>query len=565
MRFTQRLLVGSLIVIGVLVIIVVTVIDRRVGSRLIAETTDALSREGTLIAAQWRPGLDPDSLADHVASALRVRVTLIDSTGRVVGDSEFDGVALSALENHSTRPEVVMARAAGTGSAHRFSPSAGDEELYVAIRAPLGTARVSLTTLAVDEIVGGARRDVLLAALASIVLALMLASILARSVSRPLVELSDSAAKLAAGDLSQRFALVGPGEIGDLASALRRMADEMAQRIRTLESEDALMEALIESLSEGVIALDARGRVVRINESARRLLRLPDTTPFESDWLPRDRVLREAINRALMGKDVPAAEASIDERTLVVSARPLQDGGAVLTIFDLTPLRRIETVRRDFVANASHELKTPLTVISGFAETLADDDPPEPQRRQFAAAIRANAQRMQRLIDDLLDLSRIESGGWVPNPVDVDVAKLVEELTTSERLRGLNEGVRIEVTIANDARRIRADATAVRQILLNLIDNAVRYTETGRVRIFSNRDHEGIWIGVEDTGPGIPAVHLPRIFERFYRADPSRARDAGGTGLGLAIVRHLAEAHGGRVRADSVVGSGTTVAVLLPQ
>jgi signal transduction histidine kinase len=280
--------------------------------------------------------------------------------------------------------------------------------------------------------------------------------------------------------------------------------------------------------------------------------------------MPRDRLLREAIAGALGGRDIPPAETTIDERTLILTARPLREGGAVITIFDLTPLRRIETVRRDFVANASHELKTPLTVISGFAETLAEDDPPAAQRRQFAAAIRANAQRMQRLVDDLLDLSRIESGGWVPNPQEIAIRPLADELLVPERLSLLPPGVNAELAVGRGAERVIADPTALRQILVNLFDNAVRHTESGVVRVFSEASPEGVWVGVQDTGHGIAEAHLPRIFERFYRADPSRTREAGGTGLGLAIVRHLAEAHGGRVRAESAVEKGTTVAVLFP-
>lgn len=564
MTLARRLLVGSLIVLGTLVLFVVTIIDRRVGSRLIDETTKSLVREANLVALQWSRGLDADSLANRIGAALGHRVTLVDSSGRVVGDSEFDRPALGQLENHSNRPEIVAARSAAFGSARRYSPSAGDEELYVAVRAPLGTARVSVTTRVVDEIVSAARIDVLLAALVSILLAMGLATLLARSISRPIIELRDGAIRLASGDLAHRFALVGPGEVGDLASALRRMTDDLASRIRALEAEDALMVALIESLSEGVIAIDTRSRVVRINESARRLLGVTKPAPFDTDQMPRDRLLREAIAGALDGRDIPPAETSIDERTLILTARPLPDGGAVITIFDLTPLRRIETVRRDFVANASHELKTPLTVISGFAETLAEDDPPDAQRRQFAAAIRSNAQRMQRLVDDLLDLSRIESGGWVPNPQEIAIRPLAEELLLPERLSLKASGVRTELAIGKGAVHVTADPTALRQMLVNLIDNAIRHTESGVVRVFSENRQEGVWVGVEDTGHGIAEAHLPRIFERFYRADPSRTRDAGGTGLGLAIVRHLAEAHGGRVRAESTLGKGTTVAVLFP-
>ena len=563
MTLGRRLIVGSLIVVGALALLVVSIIDRRVGARLIEETTSALAREASLVALQWTRGVDADSLANRAGAALGHRVTLVDRSGRVVGDSEFDGLALDQLENHAARPEIIAATRAAFGSARRTSPSAGDEELYVAVRAALGTARVSVTTRVVDDIVGRARRDVLVAGLISMLLAMALAALLARSVSRPITELRDGANRLAAGDLTHRFALVGPGEVGDLAGALRRMADELAARIRALEAEDALMVTLIESLSEGVIAIDSRSRIARINESARRLLGTKDTVPFDSDRLPRDRVLREAITGALARREVEPAETRIDDRTLILSARPLPEGGAVVTIFDLTPLRRIESVRRDFVANASHELKTPLTVISGFAETLADDDPPAAERRQFAEAIRSNARRMQRLVDDLLDLSRIESGGWMPNTEEISVRAIAAELLQTKRL-AMPPAVHTELAIGDDADRVVADPTALRQILTNLIENAVRHTERGVVRVFSSAEAGGVWIGVEDTGAGIPPVHLPRIFERFYRADPSRARDAGGTGLGLAIVKHLAEAHGGRVRAESTVGKGTSVAVFFP-
>ena len=564
MTLARQLMLGSLLIVATMVLVVVAIIDRRVGARLSDETTAALVREARLVSQHWTAGVDADSLADRLGAAVGHRVTLIDASGEVLGDSEFDGPALVGLENHSGRPEVQAAKSLPFGSARRASASAGDEELYVAVAAPLGTVRVSLSMSVVNEIIARARRDVVLAALAAMLLATALVVPLARGVSRPITELRDGANRLAAGDLTHRFALVGPGEIGDLASALRRMADELSARIGALEAEDTLMLALIESLNEGVVAFDKRGRALRINGSARRLLGLVQELPFDSDQLPRDRVLREALSSALNGKDSEPKETSIGEKALVVTASPLRDGGAVLTLFDLTPLRRLELVRRDFVANASHELKTPLTVISGFAETLAEEDVPDVQRRQFISAIRSNAHRMQRLVDDLLDLSRIESGGWMPKPQRVNIREIAQELMEPSRLSTLKQGVSPELAIEADAQVVRADPTAVRQILANLIDNAARHTESGFVRIFTRRDHEGFWLGVQDSGSGIGAQHLPRIFERFYRADSARAREGGGTGLGLAIVRHLAEAHGGRVHAQSTPGTGTTIAVVLP-
>jgi len=231
----------------------------------------------------------------------------------------------------------------------------------------------------------------------------------------------------------------------------------------------------------------------------------------------------------------------------------------------VTPIRRLEAVRRDFVANVSHELRTPLTIVSGFAETLDDDAalPPE-QRQHFVRLIRANTARMQRIVDDLLDLSRIESGGWVPKPVAVDTPAAAAEALGACRAAAAEKGIGLESEIAADAATVHADPTALRQVLTNLVENAVRHTATGRVTVFARRDGGGVWIGVRDTGAGIPPEHLPRIFERFYRVDAGRSRAQGGTGLGLAIVRHLVDAHGGRVHAESAVGHGTTVAALFP-
>ena len=243
---------------------------------------------------------------------------------------------------------------------------------------------------------------------------MLLALVFARAVSRPVVELSEVAQAIAAGDLSRRPSLAAPGEVGDLAAALHRMTEQLASRLAAVEAEDLLLGAVIDALNEAVVAVDARRQVVRVNDAARRLLGIRDVVPFSADNLPRDAVLRDALAAALEGESVDAVELVIEGRTVALTARPLTRGGAVLAALDLTDVRRLETIRRDFVANVSHELKTPLTVIGGFAETLAEPDVPAAQRETFARTILANVRRMQRIVDDLLDLSRIESGGWVP-------------------------------------------------------------------------------------------------------------------------------------------------------
>jgi signal transduction histidine kinase/HAMP domain-containing protein len=405
---------------------------------------------------------------------------------------------------------------------------------------------------------------VLISGFVALVAALALAAAFSRAVSNPVVELRDVAQALAAGDLSRRPALSAPGEVGDLAAAVHRMAEQLTSRLKALEDDDMHMNAVIESLQEGVIAVDARRQIVQVNESGRRMLRLPDKVPFSADRLPRDRTLREALAAAFSGESTEPTEITVDGQSMMLTARALGDGGVVLAVFDLTASRRVEAVRRDFVANVSHELKTPLTVILGFAETLAAGDVPPEQGQRFVEAIQSNAQRMQQIVDDLLDLSRIESGGWVPNPAAVDLRAVASEVAMGRQRAALEKGVRLTVEISEGGECAFADPTAIRQVYANLADNAIRHTNAGAIVLFSERSERGTTIGVRDTGVGIAPEHLSRIFERFYRADSGRARGSGGTGLGLAIVRHLVEAHRGRVRVLSAPGQGTTVSADFP-
>ncbi len=565
MRLTQRLLLGALLVVSVLVLLVAVIAGRLLYDRLYAQTVAQLAREARLVASQWTDSTIADSLSDAAGRALGYRVTLLAEDGRVLGDSEYDAPVLATLPLRAERPEVAAALTQSVGVAERPSDFHDGREIYVAVRAPAGIARVSVSTEGLKGIVGDARRDVLISGGLALLIALAMAAAFARSVSQPVEALRDVTQSLAAGDLSRRPALSAPGEVGDLAAAVHRMAEQLDSRLNALQAEDDLLRALIESLNEGVIAVDARRQVVRANSAARHLLALPESLPVSMDVLPRERALREVIAAALDGGAAEEPEVLLGGRTLAITARPLGKGGAVVALLDLTAVRRLESVRRDFVANVSHELKTPLTVISGFAETLTSDDVPPEQRVAFVEAIRANAHRMQRIVDDLLDLSRIESGGWVPKPAEVDLHTIADEAATACGAAADAKGITIARDIAPDAQKAWADPFAIRQMLGNLVDNSVRYTPSGgSIVIVTRREPDAIAVEVKDTGIGIASEHLHRIFERFYRVDHARSRDQGGTGLGLAIVRHLAEAHGGRVLAESELGRGTTITIRLP-
>jgi signal transduction histidine kinase len=564
-KLAQRLLLQSLAIVAVMVVSVVVIIDNQLHASITEQATHDLAGEARLLATQWKTGVDPDSLADEAGVATGHRITLIDSTGHVVGDSEFDGPALETLENHSTRPEVITARSSGVGSVRRMSPSTGEEQLYVAVQAPRGIARVSVTTKTVEDLFARARSGVLAAGIISFLLAGVLALLFARSVSRPIVDLSNVARSLAAGERKRLPALAAPGEVGDLADAVHRLAEQLEARISALAAEQSILTALIETLNEGVIAISPSHEVVRISDTGRRLLSIDRPVPFAVDYLPREATLREAISLALRGTETEPEEVVIGDTTLSLTASPLVNGGAVVALFDLSPIRKLEAVRRDFVANVSHELRTPLTIVGGFAETLQDPDIPAERRAEFAKTILSNTQRMQRIVDELLDLSRIETGHWKPRPESIRIADLAAEVFGRVAASAKTKGVVLETRVDPGVETIHADRTAVEQILLNLVENAIRHTASGgRITIRTAPAEDGVLLVVSDTGSGIAPEHLPRIFERFYRADAGRSRDAGGTGLGLAIVRHLVEAHGGSVHAESTVGVGTSIRIFFP-
>ena len=565
MRLTTRLLLGALVIVGVLDALVVGTVDARLRNEVADEEVARLARDADFVATLWTAGLDARALADAAGARLGVHVTLIGRDGVRVSESRAPSGRQPDAENLGNRPEVAQALAGTAGRARRAEQPDARERLYIAMPASRGAVRLDRPLDELMAPLARARRDIYAAGVLVFLAALAATWVFATGLVAPLLRLRDVARGLAAGDLSRRPSLSEPGEIGELASALHRLAEQLGARIDALSAEDALVNATLESLNEGVLAIDARHRVIRINATGRRLLGVRDEIPFPIDHLPRERVLREALTAALGRVDTNAVETTIGDRILTLTARPLAGGGAVIAVFDLTALRRLELVRRDFVANVSHELKTPLTVIGGFAETLLDPDIPAARRQQFAETIRTHAQRMQRVVDDLLDLSRIESGGWVPNAAWVDVRALVPEATAAAAAVAARRHVVLDVAIDSGAERVYADATALRQIIGNLADNAARHTEAGTVTVFTEASDSGTWIGVRDTGSGIRAEHLPRIFERFYRVDPGRSRDVGGTGLGLAIVRHLVEAHGGRVHADSTPGAGTTIAAFFPE
>lgn len=568
-RIHNALFAGFL---GVIVVFIL-LMGALVGNRVRTDLTDAfeaeLGRQLNLTASILRqaPPITWDSVVTAVGREVGHRVTVIAVDGEVMADSDVATDSLAVLENHAGRPEVTGALEGFRSFAQRTSTTVNEPLLYGAQLVELSDGAVVLRMAApltrVEAAVDRLRGRVILTGILVSFIALVVAWGLSVALAWPMATLADQARKLAGGDLEQR---VTTGrrvvEMENLAQAFNRLASDLQARMRELSGERDEIQAIIDSLDEGVLALDGEARVVRWNRAATELLNFPaelDRRMSVASLIrhPALKAFFMDTARGIRGR----TEVRTSEHDLVLVSQPLAGGGGVAGIVDVSEVRRLEQVRRDFVANASHELKTPLTSIRGFAETLVDDDPEPELRRTFLSSILKNTIRLQHMVDDLLDLSRLESGGWVAEAEKVDVAELAAE--AFEPVQDKAGGRTFEVKGKGKA---LGDPAGLIQIFTNLYENAIRHTDdTGTIRVQVRKELDVVHVAVSDDGEGIPQKSLPRIFERFYRADSSRARDQGGTGLGLAIVRHLLSSMGGNIWAESELGSGTTINFTLPR
>lgn len=557
MTYASRLIAGALVVLVITVSALVFGVDRSLRRDLETQTRDELLRTAGLV----RDLLPADSTAWQ-AAVVRIsrqtglRVTLMDGSGRVLAESDVVSVEIPRIENHAARPEVAAALRGDTGVDRRSSATIGEPFQYLAVPGGPGVVRLGKTLARIDAIVRRTERPIFAAAVLAIILGSALAFVAARMFTRPLAEIAGAARTIAQGG-DPVFPYSNIPDVDRLTNDLREMHEQLAHRFAALTRKQNETSAIVDSMVEGVISADPGGGVITANPAARQLLGYGNDDPLpELRMLFRGRGAREVLDRILAGEPVADREVVLGERTCLVNGRPLPSGGSVVVLHDLTRLKRLETVRRDFVANVSHELKTPLTAISGYAETLLDAPDPAMTRR-FLETILTNARRMQRLVDDQLDLSRIESGGWAPHPEPVLIAEAAREAwSLASRTAALSPSLVLEVTVP----LVSADPDGLRQVLRNLFENAIRHTAPdGTVSVRTAAAGTGLRLSVSDTGSGIAGEHLDRIFERFYRVDASRSREQGGTGLGLAIVKHLVEGHGGRVWAESALGTGTTI------
>lgn len=504
-------------------------------------------------------------MAEEEARITETRTTIIGHDGVVLADTEADP---KTMENHAGRPEVAAALSGKVGSASRRSHTVGIEFLYVAAPSGDKVVRLAYPLSSIQGHIAEIRQTLLRTTALALLLALLLAIVIAEIVARRLRRIVDFAEKIAAGDLTARIAETSGDEIAQVAAALDRTARRLEENFAAVRESRAELEALLNSMTDGVIAISPDMKVRWANQAVRGIVHRGVVIGAPVIELLRHPDFLAALNAALKSKQREhAIAASLSgPRTFSVTAEPLPDGGVVTVLHDISAVERVEKTRRDFIANVSHELRTPLTSIRGYAETLLEPDGALNEgAREFLEIIRRNAERMGRLTEDLLVLARVESGEEKLELRPQMVRHLLAEAASSLQESARAANVELTVEAVPDW-SVMADGYAVHQVFANLISNALRYAASGKkIVIGAQEKPEGVEFFVRDFGPGIPSEHLPRIFERFYRVDKARSRESGGTGLGLAIVKHIVLNHGGSVRVESAVGHGSTFYFVLPK
>ena len=532
----------------------------------------------TALSSEREQGERLTALVRQTGSDLRVRVTLIAPDGKVLADSRTD----RRLDNHLRRPEVVQALRAGDGTAVRYSRSLDEEELYRAraLYAPghrlLGVVRLASPLKTVAFPFYETMLHLGLNSLAILALAAVLSLYLAGRISRPLGALRVAAERVAGGDLSCRLPVPRFPEMAALAESMNHMAAELIEKIEIVGRQRNELDTVLESMIEGVIAVDTEGRVRNINRAAARFLG-SDAGDVRGKYLEeivRSAPLADLLYQALHAQDIQKVEFTLRSpapREITAYARQLIDGagnriGALVALNDVTQLRRLENIRRDFVANVSHELRTPITAIQGFVDTLLEGAMEQPEDlKRFLEIIARQSKRLNGIIEDLLVLARLEHEPQ-REPIEQHEDRVLPVLQSAIEQSSLTaRKKKVELTLdCPAALTVTMNGPLVEQAVANLIDNAIKYSAEGAtIDITGEAAGEFVRIAVRDYGCGIDPEHLPRLFERFYRVDKARSRDLGGTGLGLSLVKHIAQLHGGHPEVQSVSGAGSTFSIYL--
>ncbi|MCP3868778.1 MAG: PAS domain-containing protein [Gammaproteobacteria bacterium] len=546
-----------------------TSIENRVESELL--TVARMARE-MITDLDVRSVETIDSLSDRLGAASDSRITVVDSNGWVIGDSELSIDEIPEVENHGKRPEILAAFQSGLGVNRRHSATVDSDLLYVAlpygIPSPAGVVRASVLLADVDKAITELRWSLFIAGVLGLLGATLLSGLAAHIMTRTLRSLINHAKKVS--EYSMGAFVVGRDEIQSLAGSFNRLSEELQAQVEIMAWERDRSKAILDCMSEALFALDEQKRIMQVNPAAMDL--------FSLDQPPLGQLLPEVSGESQLGILVEGAspgrvvstefcmEGSGRRCVLARVASPRSGSGCVVVMHDITEIRMMEQFQREFVANASHELRTPVSVIRANTETLLDGAIHDSAMSlKLLNALDRNAQRLVHLVSDLLDLARLDAKQREIKQESLSVEEVVMHIVDILQPLANKKGQAIDLAL-HEGTRVRGDLQALEQTLLNLLDNAIKYApDNGKIRISSRLAGSRVQIRVYDNGPGIPEQHRPFLFQRFYRIDPGRSRDVGGTGLGLSIVKNLVEAMGGVVGMEPALPTGSIFWFALPK
>ena len=512
-----------------------------------------------------------ESLSRSLAEQIGARITIIQLNGVVLADSEQDP---ATMENHSNRPEVIDALVKGSGSSIRHSATTGYDMMYVAVTitsdgGAAGIARVALPLTQIDKSLGHVNQIIIVAAIIAAIIAILLAFQMLRMTTEPVKKLTQLSKKMAQGELDQEIQIKSQDEVGELARAFNQMAARLKETVALITNERDRMATILSNIDDAIFMVDGDSRITAMNQAAEKIFQTQMNKAMGHTFIEvvRDHEINRILQRCLSSRrqQTGAVEIKPQKRSLAVIASPLPgDGGCLMHIQDLTELRRLEMVRRDFISNISHELRTPIASVKALAETLSEGAIEDPAvAKDFLNRINIETDKLAQMVQELAELSHIESGEAPLNKRRFNIADAIGHVADRLRAQADRAGLKFDFAIPSGLPAVMADEARVEQVLVNLIHNAIKFTPSGgRISISAKVRDTDILVSVADTGPGISPDDLPRIFERFYKADKSRTSE--GTGLGLAIAKHIVEAHGGKIWADSVERKGSIFSFTLP-
>lgn len=521
-----------------------------------------------------------DSLVKSLSPKIKCRITILNKTGSVLADSEKTIEETMKMENHADRPEIRQALSDYIGEEIRYSRTLGIDMLYIALpiknySETIGALRLSLPLSDLKEMLLVIRKAVLFSLFFALGLAFVLGAILTSEIVKPINKIIYVSNKFSKGDFSHKLNIASKDELGELASVLNKMAGNLEDKIAEIEIKNQHLVAILESMVEGIIVVDKTSRIISVNPTVEKIFNTPKNNLEGSIFLEaiRNHDLSDIVHKVLKEGELTSCEIKLVlpvQKIFQINASPVFEkntiSGCLLVIHDITDIRKLETMRRDFVANVSHEFKTPLTSIKGFLETLLEgalDD--KENNRNFLIIMQNHAERLNKLVDDLLSLSRLESKEMLLRKDIFNLYQQVAKVIANSTAQLKNKNIEIKNDLPGNL-SVNADKDRIEDVVINLIDNAIKFNrKNGAIKIYSQDKNSSIKIIIEDSGIGIPEKDIPRIFERFYRVDKARSAELGGTGLGLSIVKHIVELHGGNVGVESTEGLGSKFWFTLPK